>query len=141
MVDKVENPKPTDEPGMTFDYSWVAELLPGSHMELSLKFHDHLSSPRHDYLFQKISSMPILPSHYIPKIGISSHLQYQGSGRCSRHECNKDHCQLVTLTELAYRAFGPLPYPHNEPRISHSPSLEKLHTSFTRMPSENSKIT
>jgi hypothetical protein len=30
MVDKVENPKPSDEPRMTFDYSRVTELLPGS---------------------------------------------------------------------------------------------------------------
>lgn len=29
MVDKVENPKPTDESRMTFDYSRVVEELPG----------------------------------------------------------------------------------------------------------------
>ena len=37
MVDKVEDPRPTDEPRMTFDYSRVPELLPGSHLELSIK--------------------------------------------------------------------------------------------------------
>ena len=51
MVDKVDNPGPTDEPRMTFDYSRVTELLPGSHLELSSKVHDHLSNPRHDCLF------------------------------------------------------------------------------------------
>ena len=51
MVDKVENPKPTDEPRMIFDYSRVRELLPGSHMELSSKVHDHLTSPRYSCLF------------------------------------------------------------------------------------------
>ena len=47
MVDKVDDPKPTDEPRMTFDYSRVTELLPGSHLELSSKVHDHLSNPSH----------------------------------------------------------------------------------------------
>ncbi len=30
LVDKVENPKPTDEPRLTFDYSRVTEDLPGT---------------------------------------------------------------------------------------------------------------
>ena len=50
MVDKVENPQPSDETRMTFDYSRVTELLPGAHLELSSKVHDHLSNPRHGYL-------------------------------------------------------------------------------------------
>lgn len=51
MVDKVDNPTPEDEPRMTLDYSRVDELLPGSHLELSSKVHDHLSNPRHGCLF------------------------------------------------------------------------------------------
>ena len=47
MVDKVENPKPTDKPQMTFDYSKVLEELPGVHMQLMGNYHDYLSNPRH----------------------------------------------------------------------------------------------
>lgn len=52
MVDKSENPKPSDEPRMTFDYSRVCEDLPGTHVELSSKVYDHLSNPRHGCLFK-----------------------------------------------------------------------------------------
>ena len=51
MVDKVENPKPTDKPRMTFNYSQVHEDLPGTYMELSSKVHDHLSNPATGCLF------------------------------------------------------------------------------------------
>ena len=51
IVDKVENPKPTDEPRLTFDYSKVTEELPGTFMELSSRVHDNLSNPRHKSLF------------------------------------------------------------------------------------------
>lgn len=51
MVDKVDDLKPTDEPRIIFDYSRVIELLPGSHLEVSFKLHDHLSNPRHECQF------------------------------------------------------------------------------------------
>ena len=51
MVDKVDNPTPQDEPRMTFDYSRVTELLPGAHLEMSSKVHDHLANPCHNSLF------------------------------------------------------------------------------------------
>ena len=51
MINKGENPKPTDKSRMTFDCFRVVELLSGSHMELSSKVHDHLSIPHHDRLF------------------------------------------------------------------------------------------
>ena len=51
MVDKSENPKPSDDPLMMFDYSRVHEDLPGSFMELSSRVHDHLSNPNHRCLF------------------------------------------------------------------------------------------
>ena len=51
IVDKVENPRPEDEPRITFDYSRVTEELPGTYMELSSKVHDNLSDPRHRILF------------------------------------------------------------------------------------------
>ena len=47
MVNKVGNPTPEDEPRMTIDYSRVTENLPGCHLELGSKVHDHLSNPRH----------------------------------------------------------------------------------------------
>ena len=50
-MDKVENPKPTDKPRITFDYSYVTELIPDTHIELSSRVHNHLSNSRHDYLF------------------------------------------------------------------------------------------
>ena len=36
MVDKIDDPKPSD--------SRVTELMPGAHLELSSKVHDHLSN-------------------------------------------------------------------------------------------------
>lgn len=47
LVDKTENPLPTDEPRLTFDYSRVTEELPGTHMQLMSSCHDYLSDPRH----------------------------------------------------------------------------------------------
>ena len=51
MIDKVENPKPTDESRMTFDYFKVTELLSGAHLKLSSKVYDHLFNSRYECLF------------------------------------------------------------------------------------------
>lgn len=51
LVDKVPNPKPTDEPRLTFAYHQVHEDLPGVHTELSARVHNSLSDPRHGNLF------------------------------------------------------------------------------------------
>ena len=121
MVDKVEDPKPTDEPRMTFDYSRVTELLPGTHMELSSKVHDHLANPRHGCLFSAdlkhaYLTIPLHPDdrHYfaftISGIGqIQPTRMQQGSQSAG-----------FTMTELAYRAFGPIPTPYPEPSLLHS---------------------
>ncbi len=123
MVDKVDNPKPTDEPRMTFDYSRVTELLPGAHLELSSKVHDHLSNPRHGCLFSAdlkhaYLTIPLHPDdrHYfaftISGIGqVQPTRMQQGSQSAG-----------FTMTELAYRAFGPIPAPHPEPSLLHSSS-------------------
>ena len=50
IVDKVENPRPEDEPRVTFNYSRVTKDLPGTYMELSSKVHDNLSDLRHHFL-------------------------------------------------------------------------------------------
>ena len=56
LVDKVEDPKPTDEPRLTFAYHMVHEQLPGVHMELSSRVHDSLSDPR--YISHKVRALP-----------------------------------------------------------------------------------
>ena len=121
MVDKVENPKPTDEPRMTFDYSRVIELLPGAHLELSSKVHDHLSNPKHGCLFSAdlkhaYLTIPLHPDdrHYfaftISGIGqVQPTRMQQGSQSAG-----------FTMTELAYRAFGAIPTPFPEPSLLHS---------------------
>ena len=47
MIDKIENPKPTDKPRMTFDYSKIVEKLPGMHMQLISGCYDYLSHSKH----------------------------------------------------------------------------------------------
>ena len=42
IIDKVENPRPEDEPRVTFNYLCVIEELLGIYMELSSKVHDNL---------------------------------------------------------------------------------------------------
>jgi hypothetical protein len=51
IVNKIENPRPEDEPRVTFDYSRESKDLPGTYVELSSKVHDHLSDPRYRCLF------------------------------------------------------------------------------------------
>jgi len=51
IVNKVENPKPSDEPRITFNYSRVYKDLPSYHLELSSKVYNHLSNLRYSYLF------------------------------------------------------------------------------------------
>ena len=116
VVDKVENPRPEDEPRVTFDYSRVTEDLPGTYMELSSKVHDNLSDPRHHVLFaadlkHAYLTIPLHPEdrHYfaftISGIGqVQPTRMQQGSQSAP-----------FTMIELVYRAFGALPYPYKEP--------------------------
>ena len=121
MVDKVDNPQPSDEPRMTFDYSRVTELLPGCHLELSSKVHDHLSNPRHKCLFSAdlkhaYLTVPLHPDdrHYFA-FTISGISQVQPT----RMQQGSQSAGF-TMTELAYRAFGPIPAPNAEPSLLHS---------------------
>ena len=121
IVDKVENPKPEDEPRVTFDYSRVHEDLPGTYLELSSKVHDNLSNPRHKCLFaadlkHAYLTIPLHPAdrHYfaftISGIGqVQPTRMQQGSKSAG-----------FTMTELVYRAFGALPPPIKEPSLLHS---------------------
>ena len=127
VVDKVENPRPEDEPRVTFDYSRVTEELPGTYMELSSKVHDNLADPRHRFLFaadlkHAYLTIPLHPEdrHYfaftISGIGqVQPTRMQQGSQSAP-----------FTMIELAYRAFGALPHPHNEPSLLHSGSPDDL---------------
>ena len=122
MVDKVENMKPEDEPRMTFDYSRVTKLLPGSHLELNSKVHDLSSNPHHVCLFSAdlkhaYLTVPLHPEdrHYfaftISGIGqIQPTRMQQGS-----------QSAVFTMTELSCRAFGLIPAPHPEPSLFDSP--------------------
>lgn len=123
MVDKVENPTPSDEPRMTFDYSRVTELLPGAHMELSSKVHDHLSNPRHGCLFtadlkHAYLTIPLHPDdrHYFA-------FTISGIGQCQPCRMQQGSKSAgFTMTELVYRAFGFIPPPKPEPSLLHSSS-------------------
>ena len=126
MVDKIDDPKPSDEPRMTFDYSRVTELMPGAHLELSSKVHDHLSNPSHGCLLSAdlkhaYLTVPLHPDdrHYFA-FTISGIGQYQPT----RMQQGSQSAGF-TMTELAYRAFGPIPPPQPEPSLLHSsdPSL------------------
>ena len=127
VVDKVENPRPEDEPRVTFDYSRVTEDLPGTYIELSSKVHDNLSDPRHHVLFaadlkHAYLTIPLHPDdrHYfaftISGIGqVQPTRMQQGSQSAP-----------FTMIELVYRAFGALPYPYKEPSLLHSASPDDL---------------
>ena len=51
MVNKMKNPKPSDEPRMAFDYSRVHENLSATFLELSSKVSDHLLDFNYGCLF------------------------------------------------------------------------------------------
>ena len=121
MVDKVENPLPTDEPRMTFDYSRVTELLPGAHLELSSKVHDHLSNPQHGCLFSADLKHAYLtiPLHQDDRHYFAFTISGIGQVQPTRMQQGSQSAGF-TMTELAYRAFGPIPVPSPEPSLLHS---------------------
>lgn len=125
MVDKVENPQPSDEPRMTVDYSRVYEDLPGCHLELSSKVHDHLSSPRHGCLFSADLNHAGLT---IPLCHEDRHylsFTISGIGQCQPTRIQQGSQSAgFTMNELACRAFGFIPPPRPEPSLLHSDRAE-----------------
>ena len=121
MVDKVEDPQPTDEPRMTFDYSRVPELLPGSHLELSSKVHDHLSNPRHGCLFSADLKHAYLtiPLHKDDRHYFAFTISGIGQLQPKRMQQGSKSAGF-TMNELVYRAFGFIPSPNPEPSLLHS---------------------
>jgi hypothetical protein len=47
MVNKMDNPKPTNEPRLIINFQNVKEDLPGIHLQSISKVHDHLLDPWH----------------------------------------------------------------------------------------------
>ena len=74
MVDKVENPKPEDEPRMTMDSSRVHEDLPGTYLEKSMTISQILIMVAFLWL---ISSTHISRFQYIQMTDTISPLRYQ----------------------------------------------------------------
>ena len=126
MVDKVENPKPEDEPRMTMDYSRVHEDLPGTYLELSSKVHDHLSNPNNGCLFMAdlkhaYLTIPLHPDdrHYFA-------FTISGIGQCQPTRMQQGSKSAgFTMTEAVYRAFGFIPPPQQEPSLLHSDNPTK----------------
>ena len=121
IVDKTEDPKPTDEPRITFNYSNVKEDMPGSHMELSSKVHDYLSDPRHKTFFQAdikhgYFSVILHPedrhvfAFTIPGIGQLQPTRMPQGSRTAGH----------TMSELMNITLGPIPGPSPEPSLLHN---------------------
>lgn len=123
VVNKEENPKPTDEPRLTFDYSKVKEDMPGSYLELMSKVHDYLSDPRHKTFFQAdikhgYFSVVLHPddrhlfAFTIPGIGqLQPTRMPQGSRSAG-----------FTMSELMNTALRPIPDPDPEPSLMHCES-------------------
>ena len=122
MVDKSDNPKPEDEPRMTFDYSRVTEDLPGCFLELSSKVHDHLANPRHGCLFMADLKHAYLtvPLHPDDRQYFAFTISGIGQLQPTRMQQGSQSAGF-TMTELVYRAFGPIPRPDPEPSLLHSP--------------------
>ena len=123
MVDKVENPQPTDEPRITIDYSRVIEVLPGAHLERCANVHDNLSNPSHGYLFSAdlkhaYLTVPLHKGHRhyfaftVPGFGQLQPTRMQPGSQSGG----------FTMTELIYRGFGPIPSTKHlaEPSLLHS---------------------
>ena len=131
IVDKEENPKPTDEPRITFDYSKVKEDMPGSHLELMSKVHDYLSDPRHRTFFQAdvkhgYFSVVLHPddrhlfAFSIPGIGqLQPTRMPQGSKSAG-----------FTMSELMNIALGPIPEPYPESSLMHGEAADAASIAF-----------
>ncbi|SLM37975.1 Ribonuclease H-like domain [Lasallia pustulata] len=120
IVDKEEDPKPTDEPRITFDCSKVKEDMPGSYLELMSKVHDYLSDPRHQTFFQAdvkhgYFSVVLHPEDLhlfafsIPGIGQLQPTQMPQGSRSAG----------FTMLELMNITLGPIPEPQSEPSLMH----------------------
>lgn len=118
MVDKIENPKPTDEPRMTFDYSKIVEELSGMHMQLMSRCHDYLSHPKHGvfmtadlkYAYSIVSVHPVDQKYFAfftPGMGQLQPTRMQQSSMTAS----------FIMSELMCRAFGAIPKPNPEPSL------------------------
>lgn len=121
MVDKSENPKPDDEPRMTFDYSRVHEDLPGTYVELSSKVHDHLSNPSHGCLFKADLKHAYLTVPLHPDDRQYFAFTISGIGQCQPTRMQPGSKSAgFTMTAAVYKGFGFIPPPNPEPSLLHS---------------------
>lgn len=129
LVDKVPDPKPTDEPRLTFAYHQVHEDLPGVHMELSARVHDSLSDPRHGTLF----SADLKHAYY----SISLHPEdrhifaftIQGIGQLQPTRMPQGaKSSGFTIKEFVHRAFGIINNAYPEPSLLDSNQDDQLPT-------------
>lgn len=121
MVDKSDDPKPEDEPRMTFDYSRVHEDLPGTYVELSSKVHDHLSNPNHGCLFMADLKHAYLTVPLHPDDRQYFAFTISGIGQCQPTRMQPGSKSAgFTMTAAVYKGFGFIPPPHPEPSLLHS---------------------
>ena len=131
IIDKEENPKPTDEPRITFDYSRVKEDMPRSYLELMSKVHNYLSDPRHGTFFQAdikhgyFSIVLHLEDCYlfaftIPGIGQLRPTRMPQGSRSAR----------FIMSELMNITLGPIPEPNSELSLMHGEPLEPAPIAF-----------
>ena len=121
MVDKSEDPRPEDEPRMTFDYSRVHEDLPGTYVELSSKVHDHLSNPSHGSLFKADLKHAYLTVPLHPDDRQYFAFTISGIGQCQPTRMQPGSKSAgFTMTAAVYKGFGFIPPPQQEPSLLHS---------------------
>ena len=51
MINKIKNPKPNDEPRMTFNYFKMIKLFSRAYFEFNFKIYDYFLNLKHNYLF------------------------------------------------------------------------------------------
>ena len=131
IVDKEENPKPTDEPQITLDYSKVKEDIPGSYLELMSKVHNYLSDPRHGTFFQAdirhryFSIVLHLEDRYLFAFTIP------GIGQLQPTQMPQGSCLAgFTMSELMNITLGPILEPNSEPSLMHGEPSEPALIAF-----------
>jgi hypothetical protein len=132
LVDKTENPKPSDEPRLTFDYSRVHEDLPGTYVELSARTHDNLSNPKHGCLFTADLKHGYFTVSLDEKCRHLFAFTIAGMGQLQPTRMPQGSKSAgFTMSEGVSRAFGEIPGRYHEPSLLHSPTpLEPPNLSF-----------
>lgn len=130
-MDKEENPKPTDEPRLTFDYSKVREDMPGSHLELMSKVHDYLSDPRHQTFFQTDVKHGYFSVVLHPDDCHLFAFAIAGIGQLQPTRMPQGlRSAGFTMSELMNITLGPIPEPCSEPSLMHGEATKAAPIAF-----------